>query len=209
MTNGRASCSVTWARRCLPPAEARHRVVGRRQKDSKSRSDMPAAAQSLRSVGHAPYISTQWLHSLFPQPRAPTAMASTVQLSGPQPKASAKTRQLLRSDACSRSESSLLASHPTSAHSGSIPCFRSLERLLRCPARCSCRSGSPKPAQKTRQLLRGERQPVGLGAPLSCICVLACHSVQECARICNNLRSCCLVECMRKNMVGIFAQLCS
>ena len=78
-------------------------------------------------VGLALYISTQWLHSLFPQPRAPAAM-------------------------------------------------------------CSCRSRSPKPTQKTQQLLRGEQQPVGSGAPLSCMCVLACHSVQGGARVCNNLR---------------------
>ena len=48
VTNGSASRDATWARRCLPPAEARHQVDGRRQKDSKPRGDMPAAARSLR-----------------------------------------------------------------------------------------------------------------------------------------------------------------
>ena len=87
MTNGRRDLGATL------PSPSQLRRGTRWTADAKKTPSR--AATCLQPLGvfvvdHAPDISTQRLHYMFPQPRAPAAMTSTVQLSEPQPDAYAK-----------------------------------------------------------------------------------------------------------------------
>ena len=145
--------SVTWARRdlgaTLPSPSCGAAPGGRPSPKRLEAARRHACSRSESSLlASPPYISTQWLHSMFPQPRAPAAMTSMVQLSEPQPEAYAKDSAIA-----------------------------------------------------VRRAAAGR---IGRTAVL-CVCP-RCHSVRG---ICYNLRSCYLVECMREKMAGIFTQPCS
>ena len=77
------------ARRCLPAAEARRQVDGRRQKDSEPRGVVPAAARSL-GCWAASEISSEDSSRHAGAATSAFIMSGTVQLSEPQPAPCAK-----------------------------------------------------------------------------------------------------------------------
>ena len=123
--------------------------------------------------------NTRLWPDIFPGSSAPAPLPPPSRGTTPSGRPAPKRLRAAQRHACSRSESWLLGLRPTSACSGFITRLRSYERLVGWPARCSCRSRSPTHAQKTRQFQRGERKSAGSGAPLACMCVLACRSMRE------------------------------
>ena len=170
-----------------------------------------------------PTSARQWLHSLFPQPRAPAAMTSTVRLCrsrrrSPKPpqKDSAYCCAAMPSGSAARSLFVVgLAPYISTQWLHSLLPQPRAPVGLRCRARCAVVGAAARSLHKrltkdsaiAHNCCAWRAAPAGLigRAAFLYVCPRLSLGAKEGARICNNLRSCYLVECMRKKMMGTFA----